>query len=121
MSSYQVTGCFIPGSNPQVLQPSDNIKIYDGVDNTGTPLHIAAGFPNGFTNGPANTPLPTLPPTVTATSGSMYIEYSVNCAFNGRGFLGEWSSTAKTLPTPVAGFDGPDTVYTDAPYIFTNT
>ncbi len=121
MSSYQVTNCNIPGSNPPVLQPSDHVKIYDGVDNTGIPLHVAAGFPNGFTNGPANTPLPSLPPTVTATSGSMYIEYSVNCAFNGRGFLGEWSSTPKTLPTPVASFDGPDTVYTDAPYIFTNT
>lgn len=121
MSSYQVTGCFIPGSNPQVLQPSDHVKIYDGEDNTGIPLHVAAGFPNGFTNGPNNAPLASLPPTVTAQSGAMYIEYSVNCAFNGRGFLGEWSSTPKTLPTPTASFTGPDTVYTDAPYIFTNT
>lgn len=120
MSSYQVTGCFIPGSNPQVLQPSDNVKIYDGKDNTGTPLHVLAGFPNGFTNGPSNSPLPQLPPSVTATSGSMYIEYFVNCAFNGAGFLGEWSSTPKALPIPVAAFSGPDTAYTGAPEIFTN-
>jgi len=121
MSSFQITACYITGSNPPVLQPGDNVKIYDGVDNTGTPLHTAAGFPNGFSNGPNNALLTTLPSTVTANSGSMYIEYFVNCAGNGRGFLGEWSSTAKTLPTPTASFEGPDTVYTDAPYIFTNT
>jgi len=121
MSSYQVTNCNIPGSNPPVLQPFDHVKIFDGTDNTGIPLHVQAGFPNGFSNGPANTPLAQLPPTVTASSGSMYIEYSVNCAFNGRGFLGEWSSTPQSLPAPTAAFDGPDTVYTDAPYIFTNT
>lgn len=121
MSSFQVNGCFIPGSNPQVLQPSDNIRIYDGTDNTGTPLHVAAGFPNGFTNLPGNLPLPALPPTVTATSGSMYIEYMINCSFNGKGFLGEWSSTPRALPAPSASFTGPDTVYINAPYIFTNT
>lgn len=121
MSSYQVTNCNIPGSNPPVLQPFDNVKIYDGTDNTGTPLHVAAGFPNGFSNGPANTPLPQLPPSVTASSGSMYIEYSVNCAFNGRGFLGEWSSTPKVLPTPVASFTGVDSAYINSPEVFTNT
>lgn len=121
MSSYQVTNCNIPGSNPPVLQPFDNVKIFDGTDNTGIPLHVAAGFPNGFSNGPANTPLPQLPPSVTASSGSMYIEYSVNCAFNGRGFLGEWSSTPKVLPTPVASFTGADSAYINSPEIFTNT
>lgn len=121
MSAYQVTNCNIPGSNPPVLQPKDFVKIYDGIDNTGIPLHIGAGFPTGFSNGPANTPLPQLPPTVTATSGAMFIEYSVNCAFNGAGFLGEWSSTPKSLPTPQVSFEGPDTVYINAPYIYTNT
>ncbi|TNE82043.1 MAG: DUF5011 domain-containing protein [Bacteroidetes bacterium] len=121
MSSYQVTGCFIPGSNPQTLQPFDHVKIYDGTDNTGIPLHVAAGFPNGFSNGPANTPLAQLPPSVTASSGSMFIEYSVNCAFNGRGFLGEWSSTPKVLPTPMASFTGVDSAYINSPEIFTNT
>lgn len=121
MSSYQVTNCNIQGSNPPVLQPNDHVRIYDGADESGIPLHVAAGFPNGFSNGPANTPLAQLPPTVTANSGKMYIVYSTNCAFNGRGFLGEWSSSPKGLAAPDVSFTSVDSTFKNGAVLFTNT
>jgi PKD repeat protein len=99
----------------------DNLKIYDGTDATGIPLHAAAGFPNGFTNNPNNAPLLQLPPSVTAASGSMYIEYFVNCSGQGRGFFGEWQSVPAKVSAPVAEFTSVDTAYTGVSYIFTNS
>jgi hypothetical protein len=113
MNSYGSTGC------PTLS--GDNLKIYDGIDATGNPLHVAAGFPGGFTNNPNNSPLPNLPSSVTATSGSMYIEYFVNCNGVGRGFFGEWKSVPASVASPVTAFTSTDTAYTNVPYVFTNT
>lgn len=113
LNSYGSTGC--------ATLSGDYLKIYDGVDATGNPLHVGAGFPSGFTNNPNNSPLVSLPPNVTATSGSMYIEFFINCNGQGRGFFGEWKSVPANVPAPVAGFTSTDTAYTNVPYVFTNT
>ena len=98
--------------------PPDAVKIYDGVDNTGTPLHLQfldmVGnpiYPNGYTNGPQNVRMP-LPPSVTASSGSMYVEFYTNCLAAGPGFEAKWTTQLFNVNPPVAGIDAPDTVYT---------
>jgi PKD repeat protein len=119
MSRFQVTNCFLPGTS--TLQPFDNVKIFDGMDATGAPLHTAAGWPDGFSNNPGNVALLQMPPVLTANSGSMYIEYYVNCAFNGAGFFAEWSSEPDMVDAPVPSFVSSDTAYVGAPYVFDNT
>ncbi len=117
MNSFGINGCVFPNG---MNQPGDNIKIYDGVDNNGIPLHAAIGFPNGITNRGGNLALLQLPPTVTAKSGKMYIEYFVNCAANGRGFVAEWNSTPRAVVAPIPSVVLPDTVYIDAPFLVEN-
>lgn len=111
VNSYTVSSC--------TNLPPDYIKIYDGTDATGIPLHTQAGFPDGFTNGPNNTPV--APPSVTAQSGAMYIEFHSNCAFRGEGFLAVWSSGPAVFPLPVTSMEAPDTAYVDAPQSFAST
>ncbi|MFC2114371.1 immunoglobulin-like domain-containing protein [Bacteroidota bacterium] len=97
--------------------PSDGLRVYDGMDATGTPLHAnfldAMGdtlFPNGFTNGDGNASIG-IPPSVTATTGKMYVEFFVNCGAVGKGFEAKWSSQIYTPQAPVASIGGEDTIY----------
>jgi PKD repeat protein len=117
--SYGSTGC------PNL--PPDNIKIYDGVDNTGTPLHLNAKdmfgnpiYPQGYMNGPGNAYVG-LPPSVSANSGSMYIEFFKNCGGVGTGFEARWSTVSYVPVAPVSSFIAPDTVYRGAPYTYSST
>jgi PKD repeat protein len=99
--------------------PSDGLKIWDGLDTNGIPLHLQfldgngdPIFPDGFTNGPGNASIG-IPPSVTATSGSLYLEFFVNCGAVGSGFEAKWTAQTYTPQKPVAGISGEDTVYTN--------
>ena len=88
-----------------------NLKVYDGPDATGTPLHPNNGFDNN--NSPLNT-------TLVAKSGAMYFLWSSGSATD-KGFHGTWTSTIGTQAPPVASFDAPDTIYNSVFNTFTNT
>jgi len=99
--------------------PADAVRIYDGKDNNGIPLHAqfkdnnnVVLYPNGFTNGNGNVNIG-LPPSVTASSGSMYVEFYVNCAGVNQGFEGKWTTTLKSFSQPTAGISAPDTAFVD--------
>ena len=100
------------------LLSEDNVKVYDGKDNTATPLHMVPKsilgiplYPNGYTNGSNNLIMP-LPPALTAHSGSMYVEFNKNCGAVGTGFEARWSTQLYTPPAPKAIAAGTDTIYT---------
>jgi PKD repeat protein len=87
-----------------------NLKIYDGQDATGIPLHPNNGFDDKTApSGP-----------IVAKSGAMYFLWNSGGATD-EGFLGYWTSTIGTQAPPVAKFDGPDTVYNAVFNQFINT
>lgn len=97
----------------------DYLRIYDGADTTGTPLHEKAGFPLGFQNRyPAN--LPPHIPTLTANSGSMYIVWHTDSSFVGDGFAAKWDMLSTNAPVTIASFTAPDTVWQYQPVSFVN-
>ena len=107
--SYNSTGCI-------QLTDGDNVRVYDGKNNTGTPLHLVPKdilgqplFPRGFTNGGSNAAVTI--PSVTAPSGKMFIEFNRNCGGVGTGFEAFWSTTIFTPQMPVASIAGPTNVY----------
>lgn len=65
----------------------DFIRVYDGEDNTGTPLFSGNGF-TGVSN----------PKDVTAYSGAMYIEEITDGNSTGAGFEAEWSAVPNIKP-----------------------
>jgi parallel beta-helix repeat protein len=107
----------------------DYIRIYDGADNTGKPLHpCTTNF--GSANGPGLTGLssttctylcrPATTDTFRARSGKMYIEMASDGSGNYNGFEAYWWSKTKKFDAPVADFDFPSTVCVDLPVTFTN-
>lgn len=69
------------------------VRIYDGVDATGTPLHSGSGFSYTYTD----------LPTVVATSGSMYIEFTSNAStYYYHNYSFRWRSSPSGAP--VASF-----------------
>ena len=98
--------------------PGDGVKVYDGKDNTGTPLHLQfvnpisqqPDYPNGFDDNQG-----VLPPGVTATSGSMYVEFYVNCGGVGTGFEAKWNAVTYVPSPPVASVSMASQIYTGLP------
>ncbi|MDQ3072710.1 MAG: PKD domain-containing protein, partial [Bacteroidota bacterium] len=65
----------------------DFVRVYDGTNNTGKPLHTG----NGFTG--------TTPPSVlTAYSGAMYIEEDTDPFSTSSGFVAKWSAVPNIKP-----------------------
>lgn len=90
----------------------DFLRVYDGKDNTGKPLHTGSGFTFG------------VPPSFTvplvAESGYMYIEEVTNGITTASGFVADWY--VKPVAPPKASFTHPDTTYTGGAYTyFTNS
>lgn len=77
----------------------DYLRVFDGEDNTGNPLHSGQGFTGS-----------SLPPALTANSGKMYFEQVTNATTNAKGFVADWVSVKKDAPAAV--FSAPDTGYT---------
>ncbi|MDZ4756736.1 MAG: PKD domain-containing protein [Bacteroidota bacterium] len=90
------------------LSNGDYIRVYDGADNTGTPLYSGLGYSG------SNIPGPFL-----AYSGNMYIEFTSNAQGNSAGFAGEWNS--KVLQAAVADFIVPTKVYNSGVTHFVNS
>jgi len=77
-----------------------NLKVYDGADALGTPLHPNVGF--------TDKDVPTA--ALVAKSGALYFLWSSG-AQNDEGFVGHWTSTIGTQLPPVADFEAADTMY----------
>ncbi|MBI1185394.1 DUF5011 domain-containing protein [bacterium] len=88
--------------------PGDYLRVYDGVDASGTPLHPSGGFTNGSK---------ATAKTLVAKSGAMYIVHSsgTNPA-NHSGFVADWSSLP--FDNPEIDFSAPDTAYTGGNVVF---
>lgn len=79
------------------LGSGDNLKVYEGNDNSGTLLGTFSG-----TN---------LPNAVTSNSSAMFLEWISDANTTGPGFKASWSATTVNNGAPVADFIIADTVY----------
>ena len=95
----------------KIKDNGDLLKIYDGTDASGKPLHPGTGFTLGN--------VPTGP--IVATSGAMYIYFSSNSSGVDSGFIASWTTEKGTVLPPVASFDIPDTLYNPIMYTYKNT
>ena len=97
------------------LLSNANLKIYDGPNALGTPLHTGTGFTEGNE--------PTGP--ITANSGLMYLLWNSTSGAVDSGFIANWTSVAGSGAAPVADFEisggDSDTLYNAVWYDFTNT
>ena len=94
------------------VQAGDLLKIYDGTDASGKPLHPG----NGYTAGTSPIGKP-----VVATSGAMYLYYSTNASGVDSGFIASWVTEKGSTAAPIASFTVPDTLYNPINYTYTNT
>ena len=95
----------------RVRDAGDLLKIYDGTDASGKPLHPG----NGFTIGN----VPTGP--IVATSGAMYLYFSTSGSGVDSGFIASWTTEKGTVAAPIADFVIPDTLYNPIMYTYKNT
>jgi hypothetical protein len=94
------------------LLANANLKIYDGVNALGTPLHPGTGFTAGSA--------PTGP--ITANTGTLYLLWNSSAGATDSGFIANWTSVAGSGVAPVANFDLPaDTIYNAVFVDFINT
>jgi PKD repeat protein len=94
------------------LNANANLKIYDGVNALGTPLHSGSGFTAG--NAPTG--------PITASTGTMYLLWNSTSGATDSGFIANWTSVAGSGASPVANFDLPaDTIYNAVYVDFINT
>jgi len=94
------------------LLANANLKIYDGVNALGTPLHSGAGFTAG--NFPSG--------SLTANSGAMYLLWNSSAGATDSGFAARWSSVAGTGAAPIADFTLPgNPIYNSVFVDFENT
>ena len=92
------------------LLANDLLKIYDGVDANGIPLHPGTGF--------TLNKVPTAP--IVAKSGAMYIYFSTDGNGNDSGFLATWTTKRGPIVAPIADFTIPDTLYNPVNYTYIN-
>jgi PKD repeat protein len=78
------------------------LRVYDGRDKFGVPLHTGSGFTgNNIPGGTAG---------LTAASGKMYIEFQTASTL-APGFKASWTSVAGSYSAPQGNIEAPDTVY----------
>ncbi|MFM9945144.1 MAG: immunoglobulin-like domain-containing protein, partial [Bacteroidia bacterium] len=95
----------------KIKDVGDLLKIYDGQNAGGIPLHPG----NGFTFGT----VPTAP--IVAKSGAMYLYFSTNATGVDSGFVASWVTVRGPTKAPVADFVIPDTLYNPVAYTYINT
>ncbi len=95
------------------IAANDYLRVFDGTDVGGKPLHPGDGFTSDHA-------VEDLEPLV-ATSGFMYLEFRTNNFGVASGFIGTWRSELGPPLAPVADFSVPDTLFTAVPMNFTNT
>ncbi|MEX0965659.1 MAG: PKD domain-containing protein [Bacteroidia bacterium] len=83
----------------------DFIRIYDGTDNTGIPLHSGNGFSGS-----------SIPSAITAYSGNMYIEEVTDAFTTSSGFAANWFAVPNIRPR--ARITGDTVAYVNSPVYF---
>ncbi len=78
------------------------LKVYDGKNNTGTPLFTGSGW--------TGTTIPGGTTGLVANSGKMYIEF-ITATTLASGFKGTWTSVAGSYTAPAGYISEPDTTY----------
>lgn len=86
------------------LRANATLKIYDGVNALGTPLHSGNGFTAG--NAPSG--------TITANSGAMYLLWTSTTGTTAAGFAANWTSVAGSADAPIADYTYPSTTLYNA-------
>ena len=89
------------------MAQQDYIRVYDGVDNTGTPLFSGLGL-----SGSA------IPASITTTGGAMFVEEVTDLTGRAPGFRAHW--TAVPNAKPKADFYIDTIGYVNSPLTFTN-
>lgn len=89
------------------LDVGDYLRVYDGSDDSGIPLHTGAGFSGNI-----------IPTDLTASTGKMYVQFVTNGTGTLGGFEASWTSVAKSFSAPAAAFRAPDTLYTGTNFTF---
>lgn len=89
------------------LDIGDYVRVYDGSDENGTPLHTGAGFSGTI-----------IPTDLTASTGKMYVQFISNASGTRAGFEASWTSVGKSYDAPIAAFRAPDTLYTGTNFTF---
>jgi len=90
------------------LAVGDYLRIYDGKDNTGKPLHPGTGFTSNA--------MPSYSVALIANSGYMYLEQVTNNNTVASGFIANWY--IDPIPLPKASFNFKDTAYTQGAVTF---
>ncbi len=85
------------------LAANDYLRVYNGKDKFGIPLHTGLGF--------TGTALPGGAAGLTANSGKMFIEFVTDASTNAAGFAATWTSVAGSFAAPTGSLNDPDTVY----------
>ena len=93
------------------VQSNVNLKVYDGPNAAGKPLHTGAGF--------TSTNSPTAP--LVSNSGAIYLLWNSTGTATAKGFKANWTSVIGTKTPPTARFNAPDTVYNAVENTFVNT
>ncbi len=94
------------------LNSNATLKIYDGVNALGTPLHTGSGFTQG--NAPSG--------PITASSGALYMLWTSTTGGTAAGFAANWTSVAGTAAAPIATYTYPSkTLYNAVAVNFENT
>jgi PKD repeat protein len=91
----------------------DILRIYDGTDASGTPLHTGGGYTLGNT--------PTKGQPIIANTGAMYLLFTTNGSGTDSGFIASWTTERGPVVIPVADFVIPDTLYNPNTYTYVNT
>lgn len=100
------------------LSSGDYLKVYDGKNNSGTPLWDVNTYGNnGLTGDMSN---PAFKQTLKSNSGYLYFNFTSNSSNNNRGFIGEWYGTIAQSSKPVAKFAADDTVCMNVEVAFQN-
>lgn len=99
------------------LADGDFLRIYDGVDNDGTPLWDVNNYSSGWTGDLTGIHL-----SLVAKSGKAFVEFETDnsTATIGSGFKLEWSVDPKTFTAPKAAFTATDTVCVESIASFKN-
>ena len=94
------------------LRANATLKIYDGVNALGTPLHSGNGFTSG--NAPSG--------SITASTGAMYLLWTSTTGTTAAGFAANWTSVAGSAAAPIAEYTYPSTTLYNAVAVdFVNT
>lgn len=94
------------------LNANANLKIFDGENALGTPLHSGNGFTKG--NEPSG--------PITANSGMLYLLWNSSTGATDSGFIADWTSVLGSSAKPIADFDLPAaTIYNAVSTDFMNT